>query len=161
MARKFLFPLMLATTAVQAAPLPVAPQLTLSTAEQLAVSAREACAARGKAVTIAVLDAGGQTVLLGRGDGVGPHNTEAARRKAYSALSTKTATLHLGRAARANPDTANLANLPELLLLGGGVPLWQGDTLVGAIGVAGGGGPEGDDTCARAALAGRPDLQTR
>ncbi|WP_240047097.1 heme-binding protein [Hymenobacter nivis] len=36
---------------------------------------------------------------------MGPHNTEAARRKAYTALSTKPATLLLGRSARANPDT--------------------------------------------------------
>lgn len=161
MTGKFLFPMLFAAATAQAAPLPVAPRLTLQAAEQLATSARDACAARGKAITVALLDDGGQTVLLSRGDGVGPHNSEAARRKAYSALSTKTATLPLARHARANPDTANLAHLPELLLLGGGVPLWQGDTLVGAIGVAGGGGPEGDDACARAALAGRPDLRTR
>ena len=159
MLRKLLLPL-LCTAAVQAAPLPLAPQLNLSSAEQLAAAARAACAARGKTITVALLDAGGQTVLLARGDGVGPHNSEAARRKAYTALSTKTATLQLARNARANPDTANLAHLPELLLLGGGVPLWQGEALLGAIGVAGGGGPEGDDACARAALTARPDLQT-
>jgi uncharacterized protein GlcG (DUF336 family) len=79
---------------------------------------------------------------------VGPHNTEAARRKAYTALSTKTATLLLGRTARATPDTQNLNTLPELLLLGGGVPLWHH----GGVGVAGGGSPENDDLLGRAAL---------
>lgn len=152
--------LIFAASSIQAAPLPQAPQLTLAAAEQLATAARSACAALGKTITVAVLDAGGQTVLLARGDGVGPHNSEAARRKAFTSFSTKTATLQLARNARANPDTANLANLPELLLLGGGVPIWQRDALVGAIGVAGGGGPEGDDTCARAALSGRDDLNT-
>jgi len=149
------------SAAASAAPLPTAPQLTLAAAEQLATAAREACAARGKPITVAVLDSGGQTLLLARGDGVGPHNSEAARRKAYTALSTRSPTLELARQARATPDTANLAHLPELLLLGGGLPLWQGEALVGAVGVAGGGGPEADDRCARAALGGRPDLQTR
>jgi uncharacterized protein GlcG (DUF336 family) len=78
---------------------------------------------------------------------VGPHNTEAARRKVYTALSTKTATLLLGRTARATPDTQNLNPLPELLL-GGGVPLWHH----GGVGVASGGSPENDDLLGRAAL---------
>ena len=66
---------------------------------------------------------------------MGPHNTEAARRKAYTALSTKTATLTLARNAKMSRDSENLAFLPELLLLGGGVPLWHNNIIVGSIGV--------------------------
>lgn len=161
MFRLVLLSILYVATAAQASAQPhMAPQLTLSLSRQLAAAAESACAARGKSITVALVDTGGQTVLLARGDGVGPHNSEAARRKAYTALSTKTATLQLARNARANPDTANLAHLPELLLLGGGVPLWQGETLVGAIGIAGGGGPEGDDFCARAALLAHPDFRS-
>jgi uncharacterized protein GlcG (DUF336 family) len=98
-------------------------------------------------------DASGQTLLLTRSHAVGPHNLEAARRKAFTALSTRQPTLTLGRQARSQPDTAALQYLPELLLLGGGVPLKRGDTVWGAVGVAGGGGPENDDACARAAAA--------
>jgi uncharacterized protein GlcG (DUF336 family) len=36
-------------------------------------------------------------------------------------------------------------------LLGGGVPIWYDNKVVGAIGVAGGGGPEYDDQIERAA----------
>src|SRR5690606_26180874 len=97
------------------------------------------------------LDASGTVVLLLRGDGVGPHNTEAARRKAYTALSTKTATLSLLRISAANPDTHNLNTLPELLLLSGGAPLWYRGNVIGGIGVAGGGSAENDDIIARAA----------
>jgi uncharacterized protein GlcG (DUF336 family) len=73
---------------------------------------------------------------------------EAARRKAYTSLSTKTATLLLSRNARSNPDTNNLATLPELLLLSGGYPLWKEGRVIGSIGIAGGGSPENDDLIA-------------
>jgi uncharacterized protein GlcG (DUF336 family) len=125
--------------------------LSLGTASRLAESARSACTALGREVAVAIVDAGGQTLLLARSPAVGPHNLEAARRKAFTALSTRQATLPLGRQARSQPDTAALQYLPELLLLGGGVPLKQGDLVLGAVGVAGGGGPENDDACARAA----------
>lgn len=69
----------------------------------------------------------------------------------HTALSTKTPTLMLARSARANADTQNLANLPELLLLGGGYPIWHNGQVIGGIGVAGGGGPENDHTIAKAA----------
>lgn len=125
--------------------------LDLATAERLAATARASCAALGKDIAVAVVDGSGQTLLQSRSPNVGPHNLEAARRKAFTSLSTRQPTLHLGRQARSQPDTAGLQYLPELLLLGGGQPLRQEGAVVGAIGVAGGGGPENDDACALAA----------
>ncbi|MCF2445054.1 heme-binding protein [Dyadobacter sp. CY345] len=126
-------------------------QLTLDAAVELVKQARACASDLGKAVTISILDAAGQVILISRQENVGPHNTEAARRKAYTSVSTRTPTLLLSRNARSNPDTENLANLPELLLLGGGCPLWFDGKLVGAIGVAGGGSPENDDLIAKSA----------
>ena len=97
------------------------------------------------------MDASGNIILLTRGDGVGPHNTEAARRKAYTALSTKTSTLLLLRNAEASIDAKNLNTVTELLLLSGGVPVWFKGNVIGSVGVAGGGSPENDDLIARAA----------
>ncbi|WP_276496217.1 heme-binding protein [Pontibacter litorisediminis] len=126
-------------------------QLTLEAALELTNRARAAAQTLNKEVSVAILDASGQVIMLTRGNGVGPHNTEAARRKAYTSLSTKTPTLVLARNAQANADTQNLANLPELLLLGGGYPIWYKGQVIGGIGVAGGGGPENDDTIAKSA----------
>ncbi|WP_116542688.1 heme-binding protein [Pontibacter virosus] len=126
-------------------------QLTLEAALELTNRAQAAAKSLNKEVSVAVLDASGQIIILARGNGVGPHNTEAARRKAYTALSTKTPTLQLARNASANPDTQNLANLPELLLLGGGCPIWYKGQVIGGIGIAGGGGPENDHNIATAA----------
>lgn len=101
-----------------------------------------------KNVSIAILNSSGVTLLLLKGDNVGPHNTEASRRKAYTALSTKTASLELMKKASESADAKNLNTLPELLLLGGGVPIWKDGQLVGGIGVSGGGGGENDHNIA-------------
>lgn len=125
--------------------------LTLDAALELSQRATKSAALLNKKVSIAILDASGNVILIMRGDGVGPHNTEAARRKAYTALSTKTATLLLLRNAESSIETKNLNTLPELLLLSGGVPIWYKDTVIGSIGVAGGGSAENDDLIAKSA----------
>lgn len=98
-----------------------------------------------------MLNASGVTLLLLKGDQVGPHNTEASRRKAYTALSTKTPSFELMQKAAADPTANNLNTLPELLLLGGGVPIWKDGDLVGSIGVSGADGGESDHNVAKKA----------
>ena len=132
--------------------------LTLAAAQKLSAAAMAACQLKNKQIVVTVLDRGGNIVSVQRADGVGPHNTEASRRKAYTALSTKTDTQLLASNARANLDAANLTTLPELLLLGGGLPLTAKGHIVGAIGVAGGGGALQDRACAQAAIGAVPEL---
>lgn len=133
-------------------------ELTLKAAYALAENARAKANAMGKQVSIAIVDQSGVSIFISRGDGVGPHNTEAARRKAYTAVSTKTGTLTLARNAKSNRDSENLAFLPELLLLGGGVPLWHENVIVGGIGIAGGGSAENDDLIARSSVCSIADI---
>ena len=97
---------------------------------------------------LSVLDRGANVLVAMRPEGVGPHNLLASQRKAYTALSTKTATRQFAERARNNPEASNLNSIAELLLLGGGVPLFADGELVGAIGVAGAGGAEQDEGCA-------------
>jgi uncharacterized protein GlcG (DUF336 family) len=134
--------------------------LSLPAANKLADAAMAACLTQGRHIVVTVLDRGGNVVTVQRADGVGPHNTEASRRKAYTALSTKSDTYTLAVAARNNPDMSNLTTVPELLLLGGGLPLRAQGEVVGAIGVAGGGGAQQDRACAQAALAAIPELDS-
>ncbi|WP_166218003.1 GlcG/HbpS family heme-binding protein [Pseudomonas atagonensis] len=132
------------SASVFAAPeLPRHADLDLKTARLLADTAMSNCIG-----TVSVLDRGGNLLVTLRGDGVGPHNTAASQRKAYTALSTKTPTRLFAERARSNPETANLNTLGELLLLGGGIPLFAANELVGAMGVAGSGGGEQDEICA-------------
>lgn len=136
-----------------AAPLTVPHRdVSLDGASRLLDAAMTACHAEGKVLAAAVVDRGGNLVALRRDDGVGPHNTAAAQRKAYTALSTKTATRLLAANSRASAETANLNTVDTLLLLGGGVPLMVDGELIGAIGIAGAGGPSTDEACAIAAI---------
>lgn len=125
--------------------------LTLDAALEINKRVTTTAVLLNKKISIALLDASGTIILITRADGVGPHNTGAARRKAYTALSTKTATLELLRNAEKNSDTKNLNTLPELLLLSGGIPIWYKRNIIGSIGVAGGGSPENDDFIAKSA----------
>jgi len=125
--------------------------ISLDGASRLLDAAMTACHADGKVLAAAVVDRGGNLVALRRDDGVGPHNTIAAQRKAYTALSTRTATRLLAANARASAEAANL-NTVDTLLLGGGVPLMADGEVIGAIGIAGAGGPAADEACALAAI---------
>lgn len=129
------------------------PDVSLALANQLLDATLAACHADGRSAVAAVVDRGGNLVAVQRDDNVGPHNTLAAQRKAYTALSTKTATRLLAERARSNPEAENLNTLDELLLLGGGVPLQVGGEVIGAIGVAGAGGAAIDEGCAVKAIA--------
>ncbi|WP_248744094.1 MULTISPECIES: GlcG/HbpS family heme-binding protein [unclassified Pseudomonas] len=133
----------LGTAAFAAPELPRHADLDLKTARLLADATLENCTG-----TVSVLDRGGNLLVTLRGDGIGPHNTAASQRKAYTALSTKNPTRLFAERARSNPEAANLNTLDELLLLGGGIPLFAGKELVGAMGVAGSGGGEQDENCA-------------
>lgn len=127
--------------------------VTLELANQLLNATMAACHAQGLTGVAAVVDRGGNLVALQRDDNVGPHNTLAAQRKAFTSLSTKIASRELSERARNNPEAANLNTVGELLLLGGGVPLKVGDQVIGAIGVAGAGGAATDEGCALQAIA--------
>lgn len=126
--------------------------LTLALGNQLAAATLDACHAQNRSAVVAVVDRSGQLMVLQRDDNVGPHNTLAAQRKAFTALSTKTATSELARRAQGDPSSANLNTLDELLLLGGGVPVLVDGQVVGALGVAGAGGSSIDEGCANSAI---------
>lgn len=150
-----LLSLAIGSSAAWAGTSPVAQRadVTLAVANQLLDATLAACHADGRTGVAAVVDRGGNLVAVQRDDNVGPHNTLAAQRKAFTALSTKTATGLLSERARSNPEAENLNTLDELLLLGGGVPLKVGDQVIGAIGVAGTGGAQIDEGYAVKAIA--------
>lgn len=126
--------------------------LNMEGALKIATQAVHVAKQSGKNVSIAVLDASGTTLLLLKGDHVGPHNTEASRRKAYTAVSTKTPTWELMKKAASDETSRNLNTFPELLLLGGGVPVWTDSHLIGSVGISGGDGGEADHNIAKTAI---------
>lgn len=129
------------------------PNVSLALANDLISATLSACHAEGRSAVAVVVDRGGNLIAVQRDDSVGPHNTEAAQRKAFTALSTKTPTRLLAANARANPESQNLNTVDALLLIGGGVPLRVGNEVIGALGVGGAGGAAQDESCAMQAIA--------
>lgn len=125
--------------------------LTLDAAFELHSRVTATASKLSKNVAIAILDGSGNIILLSKSESVGPHNTEAARKKAFTALSTKTSTLLLSKKIEEEATTKNLKTVSDLLLIGGGIPIFRNGIVIGSIGVAGGGGPENDDLIAKSA----------
>lgn len=151
--KRTLMAMMVALPGISAAAAPATVHdMTLELATTLASGTLAQCREYDKKGVAVVVDRGGNPVVVMRDDNVGPHNTLAAQRKAYTALSTKTPTQALAEKARADADSANLTTLPELLLLGGGVPVVFNHEVIGAVGVAGMGGAEFDGKCAAQAI---------
>lgn len=126
--------------------------LSLELANQIAAATVAACQANGHAVTAVVADRAGQVRALQRADNAGPHTLDAARAKAFTSASARSATLAMMENAQKNPGAANLVDIPGFLLLGGGVPVRAGNEVVGAVGVGGAPGGHLDEQCAMAAL---------
>lgn len=120
----------------------------LRLAEQAKVEARKI----DKNVSVAVLNSSGETLLLLKGDNVGPHNTDASRKKAYTSVSTKMSSWDLMNKVNSDPTAHNLKTISDLLLLGGGVSIWHNGILVGSIGVSGGGSGKNDHDIAMSSV---------
>jgi uncharacterized protein GlcG (DUF336 family) len=143
-----------ATGAASAPPRAAAPGPSLEVATAGARAAVEACAKQGVAIAAAVIDSEGKprAMLMAEGS-IG--SVFVAMRKAVAALTFRIPTSELG--AKLQKDKAMLARLtPVMFISGGGLPIWRGNELIGAIGSSGahGAGPIGqlDEVCARAGL---------
>ncbi|OGM48950.1 hypothetical protein ABOM_003196 [Aspergillus bombycis] len=125
--------------------------IPLSLALDIAQNAVQNCAKNQYSVSAAVVDREGVLRALLRADNAAIHTPEAARRKAYTAASSRTATSTMVRNIQ-NPGAAQLAAVDDFLILAGGVPITVNNETVGAVGVGGAPGGDLDEACAKAAL---------
>jgi uncharacterized protein GlcG (DUF336 family) len=126
--------------------------LSPDAALELAKAALETCRSRGYQVAVAVVDRFGQPQVMLRDRFAGPHTPSTATNKAWTAVSFRTNTRDLVQPAQPGQPLAGLAGLPHVVLLGGGVMIEAGGSLLGAIGVSGGPAGEEDENCAKAGL---------
>jgi uncharacterized protein GlcG (DUF336 family) len=111
-----------------------------------------ACTPNGIGLSIAVVDRSGAIRVLLRGDGSPPMGAELSRRKAYTARTFRRPSLEWAK--RTEGDLAGQRMLTDVIPLGGGVPIKVGDETIGGVGVSGtSGGQQGDEDCARSAIA--------
>ena len=126
--------------------------LTPETALKAARAALERCRQQGYQVAVTVVDRGGLPQVLLRDRFAGAHTIEMAIDKAWTAASFKQATSSLAAETQAGRPMSGIRDLPRVIAAGGGVPIDEGGTLFGAIGVSGGPGGEADESCAAAGL---------
>ncbi|EPF0314227.1 hypothetical protein BWZ29_01560 [Enterobacter cancerogenus] len=128
--------------------------LSLSQANALATSAIQSCAAKNYQVAVTVVDRAGVVKAVQRMDNAGPHTVKASEMKAFTALSAKNASGKVMEAAQSNAGAQNMRDIPGFLLLAGGLPVKEGDEVIGAIGIGGAPGGHLDEACAQAAIDG-------
>jgi uncharacterized protein GlcG (DUF336 family) len=161
-----LVPPLLALALAAAAPLAVADAsfsvrlLTPETALKAAQAALKKCRDSGFQVTIAVVDRMGVTQVLLRDRFAGPHTTDMAAAKAYTAVSFRTNTSELAAATQPGQPQSGIRHRPGVAAVGGGMMIEAGGSLLGAIGVSGAPGGREDDVCAAAGIAAiREDIE--
>ncbi|MFP2770017.1 GlcG/HbpS family heme-binding protein [Oceanisphaera sp. KMM 10153] len=152
MMKKYLALLALASLGIQAQTVNTT-VLSTDTAQQLVTEGLKQCAKDGYHVTVAVVDRSGVLKALARDELAGPHTIESARKKAYTAASLGKSTAEYANLIAEKPNLAGLRDMhPDILMLGGGLPVRIGDQLVGGIGIGGAPGGHLDQACAEAAI---------
>jgi uncharacterized protein GlcG (DUF336 family) len=124
--------------------------LSLDAAHELASTALERCRADGYKVTITVLNRHARPVVVLSDDGVNPHTIENSERKAYTAFTTQTPSGEVGK--RAQPGLSGFLLLDKISPLEGGLPVFAGKELVGAVGISGAPGGDKDAACGQAGI---------
>ncbi|MBV8535227.1 MAG: heme-binding protein [Alphaproteobacteria bacterium] len=116
----------------------------------IVTGALDACKAMGYTASAVVVDRDGETIVAIRGDGVGPHTVENARRKAYTALTFKMTTQQFIDAMKTTPTRREQTTLPSVIAINGGVPIKVGQEVIGGAGLSG--SPGRDEECVNAGL---------
>ena len=134
--------------------------LTPETALKAAQAALRSCRERGFQATVAVVDRMGVLQVLLRDRFAGPHTTDMAAAKAYSAVSFRTNTSELAAATQPGSPQSGIRHRPGVAAVGGGMMIEASGSLLGAIGVSGAPGGREDDACAKAGIAAiREDIE--
>lgn len=126
----------------------LSPELALD----LARASLADCQKRGYQVAVAVVDRFGVTQVVLRDRFAGSHTPTTATGKAWTAASFRTGTTELNALSQPGMMQAGLRNLPGVVIIGGGLIVEAGGSLVGAIGVSGAPGGDADEACAKAGI---------
>ena len=131
--------------------------LPLNLALEAAQTALQICQKGGFNVTVTVVNVDGLTQVVLKGDQTGPHTLDSSKYKAYTAASiapiiNMDATSEIAKRILSTPGSSQLANLPNILLVGGGMAIRSDGKIIGAIGVGGAPGGDLDEVCAKAGV---------
>jgi uncharacterized protein GlcG (DUF336 family) len=119
----------------------------------LAKAALAQCRKDGLQVAVVVIDRFGQPLVVLRDRYAGRAAIPTATGKAWTAVNFGRDTGELIKSIRDGQLSAGLANLPNVVMLVGGLVIQSGGSIIGGVGVAGAPGGDKDEACAKAGLA--------
>jgi uncharacterized protein GlcG (DUF336 family) len=111
----------------------------------------EQCTKDGYKISVTVVDKAGNVAASVRGDGTNPHTMEFSRLKAYTARTRGQTSLEFMKLT-SDPASAYLRQIPNVVAVGGGVPIKVGNEVIGAAGASGAPGGEKDEACILAGI---------
>jgi uncharacterized protein GlcG (DUF336 family) len=126
--------------------------LAPSVALDLAQAALGDCQRRGYQVAVAIVDRFGVIQVVLRDRYAGPHTPATASGKAWTAATFRSSTSNLFAISQPGMMQAGIRTLPGAVIIGGGLVVESGGSLVGAIGVSGAPGGDADELCAKAGI---------
>jgi uncharacterized protein GlcG (DUF336 family) len=126
-------------------------EIDLQLAQRMCEAAVERATDDGALVSVAVVDAGGHLISFARMDGAEIAGPVLAPDKAHTAVAHRIGTHELTELVAPGGDLAGMSSADHgrYVAFAGGLPLWDGDRVVGGVGVSGGSGPQ-DLSAARA-----------
>ena len=124
--------------------------ISMNAALELATASLERCRADGYKVTVTVLNRNARTAVVLSDDGANPHTIENSMRKAYTAFTTRAPSLDIGK--RTQPQLGGFMLLDRITTIEGGLPIFAGKELVGAVGISGAPGGDKDSACAQTGI---------
>jgi uncharacterized protein GlcG (DUF336 family) len=126
--------------------------MTPETALTVAKVSLEACRSEGYQVAVVVVDRMGVPQVMLRDRYAGAHTPDTAFRKAWTAVSFREDTLALSKSTDPDSPQAGARQITNALMLGGGVPIEAGGSIVGGVGISGAPSGQADDECGRAGI---------
>lgn len=123
------------------------PMITLEEAKALIEAVEAHAASLGKRAVIAVCNSEGNPIAVHVMDGAYLVSFEVAVKKARTAAAVKMPTRELAALVGNGGTFMGLDKITDIVTFGGGVPLFRGDRLAGAIGISGGTGEEDHALC--------------
>ena len=126
--------------------------LSLAAARTIAEAALAECTSRGFRTSVAVVDRTGNLLVVLRHELALPATIEMARGKAYTAVVFRGPTIDFQRDTANDPTRLPQRDVPGILALGGGVPIYSAGEIIGGVASSGSSQPT-DDECAKAGAA--------
>lgn len=127
--------------------------LTPESALKAAQAALKSCRDSGYQVAVAVVDRSGLAQVMLRDRYAGPHTPKTAIGKAWTAVSFRTNTTAMAEMTQPGKPASGIRELPNVVMVGGGMLIEGGGSIIGGIGVSGAPGGDLDDVCAKAGIA--------